>query len=1145
MRILLFILLVFTNQFVQCQQTDERIITAFGQYLTTDSSGVLTLHYDESIGWEDYQNNGMNSHIGYAYYASDLAQLNDPLGRPMIYADYSSYWSFFIRDAMTHEIIFGKQGELQRLDSVIPAGNWGYGYEDTAVYWQYVRTSQRTGGPLPPYRVQCAVGDPNSYSDLTDSGYYVGHSICSHHPDKRHGVIEFRENTPPHEMRVIESYNQVIFPWPNENETYGLIDLALCDSKDPYYFIRLMKFRYDPYTKTISFNPSTQYFPFTPYCLSHQANSRYPFGSGMLKKGSGLHFNLTSHANGQNLWLSYGFLDTVYCHLIDHEGIGPVQKHIIPIRDSFERGFAKVHRYPVWDAFTPNATKTDKTRPFFTYSRGQGRNMSCTYFVSQIGWDKPYPGDLSILCNAHLNNENGRFSFSFMTDTVKAFCRTHAVLQPIAYSANDSILYVHKNFNYEDTPSYWQWHWQDNKRYLLGSAPNRDRLIFPYRSDYNTYQIIEPWLSPSSELLFSLGHYIHYSTDDRSLNIFSKILQKDIAANYAFIANSNLFGNDLAIEELNNMDPSKKFRIKNPEKEKEFLCSSDYEFLINDNYPDSCQRRWLPSSYRTELPVTRYPNIWGLQYFADFRISIDTQACYNEITFSNASIGPHYEAFVWILSNGDTFNTMSLSEKIRIQELKAGNYKMTLKARDKYNRWRSKSYSFSIPAYASRPNAFFTVNDSIFCQYDTLVLKPIAGWKANTNQLHYQWIPEAGLKIDSIYHSNEDAQALRHPLTSAGQINPQLIIGDGHCRDTFTWDKTIHVLPSARADFQISDSMLCVPADITLKPTYKDEVDSLLWSIPRLGSQSVSVNYNPQTFSLGRNTGSGTYQVFLKTFISSGCNRSDSLQIAIKPGLPEGYAPYLRYVSYSEDNKTIELKWTGHDESPKSLIFLNRSIFKEVHENQHSFASEQLDKNEIFSIVSIDHCGQPSKESNTAKLILLETEESTEEIAYIIWSPYQWPEGVNNYLLEQEIADQYRVVASFDSSILSAEITNFKELNKARSCFRIRAQSLNTFEDKSISNTVCVPQKTVIFIPNAFSPDGDGLNDVWKPVTAGAEWVHLRIYDRWGGLLYDEKALSPEWDGQNAQAGMYAYTLEVRSAKGESFFRNGSVQLVR
>ena len=98
---------------------------------------------------------------------------------------------------------------------------------------------------------------------------------------------------------------------------------------------------------------------------------------------------------------------------------------------------------------------------------------------------------------------------------------------------------------------------------------------------------------------------------------------------------------------------------------------------------------------------------------------------------------------------------------------------------------------------------------------------------------------------------------------------------------------------------------------------------------------------------------------------------------------------------------------------------------------------------------------------------------------------------------------------------------------------------------RPFSRETCLDVPFLLFIPNAFSPDGDGLNDFWKPLTAGTEWVHLRIYDRWGGLMHEEKGISPQWDGQNAQAGMYAYTLEVRSAEGKSFFKNGSVQLVR
>jgi len=61
-----------------------------------------------------------------------------------------------------------------------------------------------------------------------------------------------------------------------------------------------------------------------------------------------------------------------------------------------------------------------------------------------------------------------------------------------------------------------------------------------------------------------------------------------------------------------------------------------------------------------------------------------------------------------------------------------------------------------------------------------------------------------------------------------------------------------------------------------------------------------------------------------------------------------------------------------------------------------------------------------------------------------------------------------------------------------------------------------VPRDLRIWVPNAFSPDGNGLNEEF--VIPGADWelstVHLMIFDRWGELIHETKGATPRWDGR-------------------------------
>ena len=62
-----------------------------------------------------------------------------------------------------------------------------------------------------------------------------------------------------------------------------------------------------------------------------------------------------------------------------------------------------------------------------------------------------------------------------------------------------------------------------------------------------------------------------------------------------------------------------------------------------------------------------------------------------------------------------------------------------------------------------------------------------------------------------------------------------------------------------------------------------------------------------------------------------------------------------------------------------------------------------------------------------------------------------------------------------------------------------------------------------IFIPNAFTPDGDGRNDVWKPFVNGAvQNFDLSVYSRNGDLLYHTNNPGASWTGNFGKAGYFA-----------------------
>lgn len=82
--------------------------------------------------------------------------------------------------------------------------------------------------------------------------------------------------------------------------------------------------------------------------------------------------------------------------------------------------------------------------------------------------------------------------------------------------------------------------------------------------------------------------------------------------------------------------------------------------------------------------------------------------------------------------------------------------------------------------------------------------------------------------------------------------------------------------------------------------------------------------------------------------------------------------------------------------------------------------------------------------------------------------------------------------------------------------------------------------------PNIFTPNGDGVNDSFRLLhgTLPSE-AKLRVFSRWGRLLYETSGPAPVWDGTGAAAGQYFYQLDYQDCQGQPQHQRGWVELTR
>ena len=116
--------------------------------------------------------------------------------------------------------------------------------------------------------------------------------------------------------------------------------------------------------------------------------------------------------------------------------------------------------------------------------------------------------------------------------------------------------------------------------------------------------------------------------------------------------------------------------------------------------------------------------------------------------------------------------------------------------------------------------------------------------------------------------------------------------------------------------------------------------------------------------------------------------------------------------------------------------------------------------------------------------------------------------------------------------------------------FDVSLTAYNSFGCSAVYTLPVSPIVTELLeIPNAFTPNDDGKNDVFLPKIFGIDDMNLKIYNRFGQLVFESYNPSFGWDGKFQGApqpiDVYAYTLIVKFADGRTESRKGSVTLIR
>jgi len=267
------------------------------------------------------------------------------------------------------------------------------------------------------------------------------------------------------------------------------------------------------------------------------------------------------------------------------------------------------------------------------------------------------------------------------------------------------------------------------------------------------------------------------------------------------------------------------------------------------------------------------------------------------------------------------------------------------------------------------------------------------------------------------------------------------------------------------------------------------------------------------------------------------------------------------------DNEKIDLSFSYDPASEIRQFSLEKKegiagIYKPLAELSSSsgsvrYTDEKADLKTVnfYRLSAVNNCSVPVVFSNPASNISLSLTRDQNSIE-LNWNPYRsWNGGTGSVSL---ITDTGNGSVETTGIAVSDSLVNFDyssimyKTTGSEVCFRLEySEGSNPYvtPGTSYSNRVCMPTTEIINVPNTFTPDGNLVNDTFKPVLSFTPFAYrLLITDIKRKIVFDTSDFNAEWDGTSngikLPEGPYLWFLKVTSPSGKTISRTGTVNII-
>lgn len=485
--------------------------------------------------------------------------------------------------------------------------------------------------------------------------------------------------------------------------------------------------------------------------------------------------------------------------------------------------------------------------------------------------------------------------------------------------------------------------------------------------------------------------------------------------------------------------------------------------------------------------------------------------CYQSpVQFKDATYAKYgtVDSWAWNFGESGSATNTATTQDPTHQYASASTYTATLTVGT--SKGCSGSVSNAVTVYGE-PDFTLPFTDTLICSIDSLPLIAVS----HSAGITYSWAPAY-----NILNANTDTPTVFPKDTT------QYIVTATQNGCVGTGTVTVNVLNFITVTLP-ADTTICLTDSITLSPVSYGL--KYTWS-PGTGLSDSTIKYpraSPSTNTL--------YDLLVNL---GHCSARGSEEVKVAP-YPKAYAGVdttICYATTAQLQGTITaayFTWT-----PDSSL-TNAQTLDPI---AHPITSTEY----VLMVTDTLGCPKPVSDSILVTVIpevivnpgndtvvvvneplALHASSTDSALVSFVWSPGDW---LNDPLISDPVAT---ITSAIDS------ITYLVTATTPQGCTgsgKIRVIVYSTLPD--------------IFMPNAFTPNGDGKNDIYRPILVGMSSLdYFRIFNRWGQEVYATKQNGAGWDGtlsgRRQETGTFVYMVQGKDYTGKVHFKKGTFILIR